>query len=112
MSDWSSDVCSSDLIGRRYRPARAVRLDTLLIQPAIDGVPAVGSRTCDVGTTSQCVKARLLSSSRLVQAPVGGVVQKDRKTVVEGESGSVRVTIGGRDTIQKTTPQQPKSKTT
>src|SRR3546814_16307529 len=81
ISDWSSDVCSSDLVGGGQIDARAA--DVPLLRS--DGRPHhdrwTGHRTGDTG----------------VVARRGG----DRKSVVEGKSVSVRVDLGGRRIIKK-----------
>src|SRR3546814_16657341 len=94
ISDWSSDVCSSDLIGgacdrlakrrlanpRRADQAQDGRLE--FIHPLLHG---------------QVFDNALLD---LFQAIVVRV-QQDRKSVVEGKSVSVRVDLGGRRIIKK-----------
>src|SRR3546814_11238227 len=104
ISDWSSDVCSSDLqregihqmrvAVRRFRSVlSAVRpmlpeehhrwtLDELKRLSAALG-PA---RNCDVFAAS-------------LLAPVQSAL--DRKSVVSGKSGSVRVDLGGRRVLKK-----------
>src|SRR3546814_18406082 len=98
ISDWSSDVCSSDLAARRpeeladradgpgaLRRLRAARDD----HPRAAGVaPADRSRA---GCTAR---------------------RQDRKSVVSGKSESVRVDLGGRRIIKKKnrTKQQRKQK--
>src|SRR3546814_14895480 len=84
ISDWSSDVCSSDLTWWQRRLARK-------------GAPTFyrGSRGKD-----QAVRDRPRQSPgrhRRVAAPR----HKDRKRVVEGKSVSVRVDLGGRRIINK-----------
>src|SRR3546814_12412126 len=80
ISDWSSDVCSSDL---NARLGKIVVIGTLRIGAAHHfavGLPAVRDR------------------SRLVR-PVPTTA--DRQSVVEGKSVSVRVDLGGRRIITK-----------
>src|SRR3546814_2362689 len=75
ISDWSSDVCSSDLgAGREPRPGAAAACALAL------GGRAVDDRAC---------RARGLAHA------------SDRKSVVEGKSVSVRVDLGGRRIIKK-----------
>src|SRR3546814_12168263 len=93
ISDWSSDVCSSDLV------ARAVQ--------AFDGDALAAE---EIGQLAQ--DARLVRRHHLddVGQQVGlnglrpGAVTdqlQDRKSVVMGKSVSVRVDIGGRRLLQK-----------
>src|SRR3546814_19292913 len=77
ISDWSSDVCSSDLDRRGAWPLR--RRDPAALHAAQrDGRPRRGRRR------------------RLPADPQPG---RDRKSVVWGKSVSVRVALGGRRSI-------------
>src|SRR3546814_20584639 len=102
ISDWSSDVCSSDLLlghlgyqrtkagrtGSRYL-ARIVSRAARLI------VVAIGCRGDSVPADSAGDGGRRLSAR-------GGAfrVARDRKSVVSGKSVSVRVDLGGRRIIK------------
>src|SRR3546814_12744583 len=87
ISDWSSDVCSSDLCGaaRRERAGRAG-------DAAGGGAAAHLRRGIDRGRAGRGQAARGGQP-----AAAGG----DRKSVVEGKSVSVRVDLGGRRIIKK-----------
>src|SRR3546814_18845795 len=79
ISDWSSDVCSSDLgqirAGQRSVPgSRVQRLISLTSRSVNEPDPRRLSAAC----TAQ-----------------------DRKSVVQGKRGSVRVDLGGRRSIKK-----------
>src|SRR3546814_14869157 len=81
ISDWSSDVCSSDLLGidNRLNPLVAAVLGGVagrLVLPAGDGQQSVG----------------------VADLPMQA---RARKSVVEGKSVSVRVDRGGRRIIKK-----------
>src|SRR3546814_16602041 len=102
ISDWSSDVCSSDL-----RPTDPGRL-----------------RESDCGSHNRGGQAPsryryLLGTDRLrrvrpARRPSGHACSgsKDRKSVVEGKSVSVRVDIGGRRIIKtKKTKHKRKQQT-
>src|SRR3546814_17664565 len=90
ISDWSSDVCSSDLLA------------------AAAGAPAAP----EDGATAACVTGRVTAleasvvpvadagAAALAVAPTGGI---DRKSVEEGQSVSLRVDLGGRSLIKKNT---------
>src|SRR3546814_17254633 len=83
ISDWSSDVCSSDLAVHRRRSADVARID-----------PAGIER--DVAAES----GRLVL--RQVVGPSGVArVLPDRKIVVSGQSVSVRVVLGARRILIK-----------
>src|SRR3546814_12811542 len=95
ISDWSSDVCSSDL-PRDY--------------PLAEGAGEVG----DLFTWPAVVEDRNITGYHSIAVPghVAGMGLAwerygsiDRKSVVEGKSVSVRVDLGGRRTITKKNAQ-------
>src|SRR3546814_15538592 len=92
ISDWSSDVCSSDLRGdnafRAQCPAGKVVGETRAEQ--WQRVAEGGAAVIFVG---------------LARHPEVGVIA-DRKSVVEGKSVSVRVDLGGRRIIKKKKKKQ------
>src|SRR3546814_14187042 len=108
ISDWSSDVCSSDLppgrpsrrlLGERI-PAVAV-LDLQHPQLGVDAAPAL-----DIGV-GVGLRHRLLAGGRPPPGPLALVLAgRDRQSVVEGKSVSVRVDHGGprliKNKIRKT----------
>src|SRR3546814_17754275 len=100
ISDWSSDVCSSDLLTSRrvnaqvdLKPKRGFLLPRNAAQ--------YRSRNCGdehrQDIFQQTVSGQLEQSAlaQLILTPI------DRKSVVEGKSGAVRVDIGGRRIIKK-----------
>src|SRR3546814_18600693 len=99
ISDWSSDVCSSDLTQRTQR-ARAVT------EQYVDGAFHSGGGLRF--TRTRCGK-RAASRSRPVSSlwlsaisdNASGKPSADRKSVVSGKSVSVRVDLGGRRIIKK-----------
>src|SRR3546814_12070408 len=101
ISDWSSDVCSSDL-----------GADAICWNPRCDrddasqrfGPPQRRLRTAQqldlrdiVGT--QCLKPRFIARCRIIG--LDAIDKGDRTSVVEGKSVSVRVDLGGRRIIKK-----------
>src|SRR3546814_11480760 len=99
ISDWSSDVCSSDL-GMGLSPF--VRFDIALI--ALAGYLLLSIHAF--------LSARVLGALRLSYLSAGPTELRlmlialtliDRKSVVSGKSVSVRVYLGGRRINQKTT---------
>src|SRR3546814_14360932 len=75
ISDWSSDVCSSDLHGRRPH------------------------RRCDGGQGR--ARDRRAATQAIWWRGAGQVSDLDRKSVVKGKSVSVRVDLGGRRILKK-----------
>src|SRR3546814_18695304 len=82
ISDWSSDVCSSDLPDRCAHPRR----DPLGRVRTGRADPPGGPRR---------------PARRLAPARPRCAAHADRKSVVEGKSVSVRVDLGGRRIIKK-----------
>src|SRR3546814_14367385 len=90
ISDWSSDVCSSDL-------ARGVAVAGCRLAGGADRPPGhrdhrIGGEDHDEGDHRRHPRSRV---------PRPG----DRKSVVEGKSVSVRVDLGGRRIIKKNKQQ-------
>src|SRR3546814_11184812 len=101
ISDWSSDVCSSDLdsYAKRQSPRkRAFRVCPAPLQAHLREGRRAGRnpqarvlREADPGAQVQGRRRREAS----------GAPHLDRKSVVEGKSVSVRVDLGGRRIIKK-----------
>src|SRR3546814_14869921 len=94
ISDWSSDVCSSDL-GQRVLWRRGA---AHALGPDRHG-PAAGARRVGTGK-AQAAAFRLLPAVPLA-ADAARHAGADRKSVVSGKSVSVRVDLGGRRVIKK-----------
>src|SRR3546814_13490432 len=94
ISDWSSDVCSSDLavtVGIRTRATVDGDLSALRCAGAL--VQVVGHAvTIGIERATACIH---LYASRGFRALVE-IIGKDRTSVVEGKSVLVRVDLGGR----------------
>src|SRR3546814_18813 len=109
ISDWSSDVCSSDLLVGTARPGM-----TVLIEPDIAGrVTAVGS-TIDPATRSVVLKAeipagpgiiagRATSMSLSGPAPAGAVSVPSGAIAMIGDKTIVFVATGGGYAIRDVT---------
>src|SRR3546814_16187904 len=80
ISDWSSDVCSSDL---PLSPAKSARKSPLPVRKQPSSSPSIAARA---------------SASPISQPTITS--EQDRKSVVWGKSGSVRVDLGGRRNIK------------
>src|SRR3546814_18582635 len=91
ISDWSSDVCSSDLTDE---------VKQFHEEPGDAG--AEGGEAATAGAKSRTRNGRVTGNGRL---RVNGAAswRRERKSVVEGKSVSVRVDIGGRRIMNKKT---------
>src|SRR3546814_15144785 len=111
ISDWSSDVCSSDLLGLqgiagRHEPpqfAQVQRVDRIQADrtmPAMRGIEAPAEEAG--GDHSKLCQSLRLWTKRTMVIPRRSISYSnrngwsDRKSVVQGKSGSVRVDHGGR----------------
>src|SRR3546814_13614153 len=100
ISDWSSDVCSSDL----DECLEVVRVEAGELPPVLEAVLVLGM--------ADEVHGHVFDDGHVL-GPVPGAqtgevvveddVEQDRKSVVEGQSVSVRVDLGGRRIIKKKT---------
>src|SRR3546814_13829370 len=90
ISDWSSDVCSSDLHAARTADRAGELAQRLRHQPRLQADVAVAHLALDFG-------ARDERSVRVDDEHV----DRDRKRVGAGTSVSVRVDSGGRTIIKK-----------
>src|SRR3546814_17041992 len=94
ISDWSSDVCSSDLQGfARQLVGRGEYVGV------VHGA-GIGEQQADAQHETEVADA--VDQERL-HIGEDGRGTRDRKRVVEGKSVSVRVDLGGRRLIKKTT---------
>src|SRR3546814_19995898 len=127
ISDWSSDVCSSDLA--RLQPAQPalrsgnavvgqqLQVDPLLLlQLAVERLPRVlefvefhgrfhrhslpGAATW---SRIRCLRRLILVVTLLSEMPSTSAISRvlDRNSVVSGKSVSVRVDLGGRGILKK-----------
>src|SRR3546814_18651010 len=101
ISDWSSDVCSSDLRRQRGVDARRVGVARWL-QPVFRPLQLVAIHrarqaleegVADAGDDDEAVAGAV--------AGVGNDDEIDRKSGVEGRRVDVRVDLGGRSRIKK-----------
>src|SRR3546814_14691577 len=112
ISDWSSDVCSSDLV--EFVGPGVIGADELFraARRAIDEARA--AMAADVGEGAHDAVGAAHEDhafAGIVDAvPVPGV-REDRKSVEEGKSVSVRVDFGGRRIIKKKKKIKNKKKT-
>src|SRR3546814_14086378 len=120
ISDWSSDVCSSDLV--------QTGMSDVVVAGGVESMSNVEHYSTDIRKGVRAGNLTLhdrLTRGRLMSQPVErfgvisgmietaenlakdyGISREDRKSVVSGKSGSVRVNLGGRRTINKKTTDQ------
>src|SRR3546814_11837412 len=110
ISDWSSDVCSSDLVGDRHR------LDASFISQWAEACAAplhklLFGRCClwhEHDIDAEAWHPAMERSKRLAEEVAMRLT--DRKSVVQGKSVSVRVDLGGRRIIKKKKIRKEKKK--
>src|SRR3546814_5250677 len=90
ISDWSSDVCSSDLHNSTMKLNSESTLPATLDAPGANTPNGVMTRSGDEGASRSLRQTRSPSAA-------------DRKSVVSGQSVSGRVDLGGRRIIKKQT---------
>src|SRR3546814_11348615 len=94
ISDWSSDVCSSDLAAQQLALAvLEILRDAGAVQVEIDRIDRHLARQ----------RADQLAGDpleRVARDDGPGAARGDRKSVGEGQSGSVRVDLGGRRIVK------------
>src|SRR3546814_13240801 len=100
ISDWSSDVCSSDL-RRRASTGKPITSghstgSTHTRRPGSEGAMLTKRKAAQAGRTKL---ASLVAAAGA--APLDRRSFLDRKSVVSGKSVSVRVELGGRRIIKK-----------
>src|SRR3546814_19902920 len=113
ISDWSSDVCSSDLKKRRFKIKTTVmslfrrkpRGKSLRQTPVSTADLASGlfqgSHPAPVPLRPQAPRHRRRPAGSTPTRPPLPLFRLDRKSDVSGKSGSVRVPLGGRGTFKK-----------
>src|SRR3546814_18963531 len=92
ISDWSSDVCSSDLILPGSRGGSPVGSASICPMPDVTSPHTVYWPSRKPASSKQMKNCEL-----------------DRKSVVEGKSVSLRVDLGGRVFIKKKKPHKTQS---
>src|SRR3546814_1323841 len=97
ISDWSSDVCSSDLPPADGGTEARVRREGRSAGPGLLGPPWLGFRR-DGGKR---LRQEHGAEGHDRSAAAGRRKRPDRKSVVKGKSVSVRVDLGGRRIITK-----------
>src|SRR3546814_13655483 len=125
ISDWSSDVCSSDLISPvEFIP---VAEESGLINPLgrwamYEAAQTLAKWDRQYGKVMPIGVSVNLSPIQMARDDVPSAVEealrysgvsgrRDRKSVVKGKSVSVRGDLGGRRTIKKTTDHKPTKQT-
>src|SRR3546814_20485842 len=107
ISDWSSDVCSSDLLSAASAAARSERATRPECRPCCgaDIAASAGFRRCRASRRKSTAVRDAVHEGRAapVLAPrtCGYKTRGDRNGVGEGKSVSVRVVLGGRRSLKK-----------
>src|SRR3546814_12174418 len=96
ISDWSSDVCSSDLIAGGFRLRWSISRAKVGFG-VVSGRYSIYLRHPGLDPGSRFLRHRPTSASSGTPDQVRG----DRKSVVSGKSVSVRVDLGGRRLLKK-----------
>src|SRR3546814_15427378 len=109
ISDWSSDVCSSDLSPES--DVRSVALDTIPSE-LVESIEIKKTLTPDMDADTIGATIEINTTSALDRKkPFVAVSAEDRKSVVEGKSVSVRVDLAGRRIIKKKNTRQKRYRT-
>src|SRR3546814_15005790 len=105
ISDWSSDVCSSDLLARPLRGRHALvvsddNVAPLYLQRTVDALRAARP---DIHVASHPMPAgeREKTLARFGDAIDSLAAPGDRQSVVSGKGVSVRVDLGGSGILKK-----------
>src|SRR3546814_13152268 len=106
ISDWSSDVCSSDLFNGAILTQTGNDNQMSLVQDGSDNQALLtqngdGNSMSAVQTGAGNRLAWTQNGNGLSSPTVYQEGNRDRKSVVEGKSVSVRVDLGGRGIIKK-----------
>src|SRR3546814_2560823 len=101
ISDWSSDVCSSDLVISASAAIRATRAlakyDKVQRESETPTMATSSDGACRCSRPARAARNDLGSLSELADLDTPGL--RDRKSVVSGKSVSVSVDLGGRRLI-------------
>src|SRR3546814_18337495 len=101
ISDWSSDVCSSDLILNLNRSSQFVIGCHWIIE---DGTASgVAAEKCALRPFQHLHRIEVVGGDAACQVGAGHIreIAEDRKSVVQGKSVSGRVDLGARRYIKK-----------
>src|SRR3546814_19687391 len=110
ISDWSSDVCSSDLLVGGHHMVRAIAIGGGQFDHLVHHLFGIAGATAELeaalaqrGDTRQRAgdQRRVLADLGDLQRRKALINRRDRKSVDEGKSASVRVELGGRRRINK-----------
>src|SRR3546814_6546536 len=103
ISDWSSDVCSSDLASAPGADRVEDLLARMTLEEKVAQLEVVWTGKTGIFDANYQFDAAKMA--KVYPDGIGGVARpsdaQDRKSVVEGTSVSVRVDLGGRRSIKK-----------
>src|SRR3546814_19284190 len=102
ISDWSSDVCSSDLVVDAKHHVRIHLDETAIAVPGETGIARRRRKPLDRLVVEAQVQHRVHHAGHgYARAGAHRHQKRDRKSGGEGKSVSVRVDLGGRRIIKK-----------
>src|SRR3546814_15675963 len=102
ISDWSSDVCSSDLLAQEFNGT---------LEDYTDFVLAKGPSGTPTKTDKKEERRAAAEARERVRTLQSEAAKQLGRSDVEGKRGSVRVDLGGRRIIQKNIARHPISRT-
>src|SRR3546814_13773175 len=106
ISDWSSDVCSSDLCRRSWKTPAFHPFETMDTGNRLEVKPGLFDPYRQRTTDKQGRRPRRVPGDPVCQREDRSghrdhFSTQDRKTAVQGKRVSVRVDLGGRGTLRK-----------
>src|SRR3546814_21010009 len=111
ISDWSSDVCSSDLsehsgdarTPEEHQGAKVSHISAKARRVSVSYHPEADRAVSDTKATASAISfSRAAMGTREKLYASTACPSRDRKSVGSGKSGSVRVDLGGGRNIKKT----------
>src|SRR3546814_11036945 len=105
ISDWSSDVCSSDLLPDALFVIDIGHEDIAVLEAKKLGIPVIA--VVDTNYNPDLVDYAIPGNDDAIRAiqlyarAAADAILEDRKSAVKGKSVSVRVNLGGRRIIKK-----------
>src|SRR3546814_18743566 len=109
ISDWSSDVCSSDLFGDQPVDEIEIGIVDAIRRHDVD---RVAQRPQQHAAIEEEAQQRRPKRGEIVAMRLREFERGDRKSVVSGKSVSVRVVLGGRRILKQKTKARDRTRIT